>query len=96
MGEGYKFNWSLRRCVLGFCDLLISYASSRFNLWPFLSTCRMDKISEDILWLVGFLLCFIVKRIPGVSQEFIYNVSPSTIFHVNQLYSVILLVVNYC
>ena len=29
---------------------------------------------------------FIVKRIPGVSQELIYIVSPSTIIHVNQLY----------
>ena len=33
------------------------------------------------------LLCFIVKGIPGASQEkFIYNVSPSIITHVNQLH----------
>ena len=31
-------------------------------------------------------ICFIVKRKPGVSREFIYNVSPSTIIHVNKWY----------
>ena len=46
MGEGHRFSWSLRR------NVFISSASSRFNLWPFLSTCRMDILSGDILWLV--------------------------------------------
>ena len=51
MGEGHRFSWSLRRCVPCLCDLIISYASSRYNLWSFLSTCRMDKLPGDVLWL---------------------------------------------
>ena len=44
-----------------------------------------DDLLCEIYWK-NFLLRFIEKHIPGASQEFICNVSPSTIIHVNQLH----------
>ena len=50
----------------------------------FTSLCPTD-VALIVRTYIETKLCFIVKRLPGVSQEFIYNVSPSTIIHVSEL-----------
>ena len=48
-----------------------------------------DALIVRNIYIEKKLFYFIVKSIPGVSQEFIYNVPPSTIIHFNQLLSII-------
>ena len=62
MWEGHRFSWSLRRCVHCLCDLFISYAAIRFNLWSFLSTCRIDQLSGvSLVDMFGYLRYFIFE-----------------------------------